>query len=143
MAGYDQIPAAATLKPTAFKAHVDEKKLSDMKQLLALSPIGPAVFENTSQKQGDTLMSTPARKYGMRRDWLTNAKEQWLNEFDWRKHEDEINKIPNYIAKVTGDDGIEFDIHFLALFSEKKDAVPLAFYHGYVYEQLSTHWFVP
>ncbi|WPG99507.1 alpha/beta-hydrolase [Acrodontium crateriforme] len=131
MAGYDQIPTSATLKPTPFKAHVDEKQLSDMKQLLALSPIGPAVFENTSQNQGETLMSTPARKYGMRRDWLANAKEQWLRGFDWRTHEDEINKIPNFMAKVTGDDGIEFDIHFLALFSEKKDAVPLAFYHGW------------
>jgi microsomal epoxide hydrolase len=41
------------------------------------------------------------------------------------------NSFPNYIAHVKDDDGEEFKIHFLALFSKKKDAVPLLYMHGW------------
>lgn len=131
MADYSKVPASAKLQPKPFKAHVDEEKLQHMKQLLKLSPIGPAVFENSSKKQGENLMSNTERKYGMRRDWLSNAKDYWLNNFDWRKHEDYINSFPNFTVPVTDDDGITTDLHFMALFSEKPEAVPIAFYHGW------------
>jgi len=131
MGDYSKIPASAKLQPKPFKAHVDEQKLQDMKELLKLSPIGPAVWENTSKDQGENLMSNTERKHGMRRDWLSNAKDHWLNKFDWRKHEDHINSVPNFTVPITDDDGITIDVHFRALFSEKQDAVPIAFYHGW------------
>ncbi|KAI7038525.1 hypothetical protein KC352_g46784, partial [Hortaea werneckii] len=108
----------------------DDAKLQHMKELLKLSPIGPAVWENTSKDQGDNLMSNTERRFGMRRDWLSNAKDHWLNKFDWRKHEDYINSFPQYTVPIS-DDGITIDVHFMALFSEKPDAVPIAFYHGW------------
>lgn len=131
MADYSKIPASAKLQPKPFKAHVDDEKLKHMKELLKLSPIGPAVWENTSKDQGENLMSNTQRRHGMRRDWLSNAKDHWLNKFDWRQHEDYINSFPQYTVPVTDDDGITLDIHFMALFSEKADAVPIAFYHGW------------
>lgn len=131
MADYSKIPSSATLQPKPFKAHVDDEKLQHMKDLLKLSSIGPAVWENTSKDQGETLLSTPARKHGMRRDWLESAKDEWLNKFDWRKHEDHINSFPNFTVPVTGDDGIKIDVHFMALFSEKADAVPILMTHGW------------
>lgn len=67
----------------------------------------------------------------MRRDYLIAAKEQWLDGFDWRNVEDQINSFPNFTVPITGEDGVEINLHFLALFSEKEDAVPLAFYHGW------------
>jgi microsomal epoxide hydrolase len=33
--------------------------------------------------------------------------------------------------KIVDDDGEEFTIHFAALFSEKKDAVPVMLMHGW------------
>ncbi|CAJ2501522.1 Uu.00g043750.m01.CDS01 [Anthostomella pinea] len=131
MADFSKIPSTATLQPKPFKAHVDEQKLQNMKDLLKLSPVGPAVWENTSKDQGETLLSNPARVHGMRRDWLESAKDQWLNQFDWRKHEDHINSFPNFTVPVTGDDGVTIDMHFMALFSEKQDAVPIVFTHGW------------
>lgn len=83
MADFSKIPAGAKLQSKPFKAHIDDEKLQHMKDLLKLSPIGPAVFENTSKKQGENLMSSTERKYGMRRDWLSNAKDHWLSGFDW------------------------------------------------------------
>lgn len=121
MAGYDKIPSSATLQVKPFKAHVDEKKLSHFKDLLKLSPVGPATFENTSA----------GRRYGMKRDWFEKTKKYWETEFDWRKHEDHINSFPNFTASVKDDEGNSLDIHFLALFSEKPDAIPIAFFHGW------------
>lgn len=131
MANYGKLPSAAKLQPKPFKAHVDDEKLKHMKELLKLSPIGPAVYENTSKDQGDNLMSNTERRYGMRRDWLSNAKDYWLNKFDWRKHEDYINSFPQFTVPVEGEDGVTIDTHFMALFSEKPDAIPIAFYHGW------------
>lgn len=130
-ADFSSVPTNATLSPRPFQAHVADDKLQHMKDLLKLSPVGPAVWENTSNNQGDTLLSDPSRRHGVRRDWLTNAKEHWLNVFDWRKTEDRINSYPNFQVDITGADNTPFSIHFIALFSKKKDAIPIAFYHGW------------
>ncbi|KID84162.1 epoxide hydrolase 1 [Metarhizium guizhouense ARSEF 977] len=121
MANYAKLPAGATLAITPFKAHVAEEKLQHFKTLLHLSPVGPAVFENTHA--GNT--------YGIKRDWLQDAKNTWLNDFDWRKHEDRINSYPNFKTSVQDPQGNTIDVHFLALFSENPHAVPIALFHGW------------
>lgn len=121
MADYNTIPASAKVQPTPFKGHVDQQKLDHFKQLLKLSTIAPAVFENTSN----------GRRYGTERQWLIDAKTTWENGFDWRKWEERINSYPNYTMEITDDDKVTIDIHFLALFSKKSDAIPIAFYHGW------------
>lgn len=47
-----------------------------------------------------------------------------------RHHKGHINSFPQYKVKITDDDGYEFDIHFAALFSDRKDALPKVFLHG-------------
>lgn len=131
MAEYGKIPSGATLKPKPFIININEKKLQDMKELLKLSPIGPAVYENTANNQGETKLSRPDRVFGMRRDWLSDAKDHWLDGFDWRKREERLNSFPHFKVEVTGNDGVVIDVHFMALFSEKPDAIPIAFYHGW------------
>lgn len=121
MADYAKLPADATLDIKPFKAHVDEEKLQHFKKLLELSPIAPAVFENT----------TAGRRYGMSRSWLENAKKFWLNDFDWRRIEDRINSFPNFQATIKDTEGNTIQMQFLALFSEKADAIPIAFFHGW------------
>jgi microsomal epoxide hydrolase len=121
MADYSTLPPGATLQPKPFKAHVPEEKLQLLKDLVKLSPIAAPTFENTNA----------GRHFGMNRDWLANAKEEWTTKFDWRKQEDRINASPNFTVLVKDDSGIEIDVHFLALFSKKKDAIPIAFYHGW------------
>lgn len=121
MTDYAKLPAEATLDLKPFRAHADEAKLQHLKTLLKISPIAPAVFENTHA----------GRKYGVTRDWLENAKHTWLNSFDWRQHEDRINSFPNFKTSVKDTEGNEIEIQFLALFSEKADAIPIAFFHGW------------
>lgn len=121
MADYARLPTGTTLDVKPFTAHVDEDKLLHFKKLLELSPIGPAVFENTNA----------GRRYGMKRDWLEHAKQVWLNDFDWRQQEDRINSFPNFKTSVRDPAGNTVEIQFLALFSEKADAVPIGFFHGW------------
>jgi microsomal epoxide hydrolase len=47
-----------------------------------------------------------------------------------KKHEAHINTFPQFKTKVQDKLG-EFDVHFAALFSEKKDAVPILLLHGW------------
>jgi microsomal epoxide hydrolase len=42
-----------------------------------------------------------------------------------------MNSFPHYIASITDDDGKEYKIHFVALFSDKVDAVPIVLLHGW------------
>ncbi|KJZ76401.1 hypothetical protein HIM_04130 [Hirsutella minnesotensis 3608] len=121
MADFSKLPSKATLDVKPFKANVDEEKLQHFKTLLELSPIGPAVFENTNV----------ARKHGMRRDWLQDAKETWLHSFDWRQYESRINSFPNFKASIRDSEGHTVELHFLAMFSERTDAVPVVFLHGW------------
>lgn len=119
---FDRIPNKATLKPTKFVSHVTDQQLLDFKTLLHLSPIGPETYENTTRTDG---------QYGIGRKWLVDMKDYWLNEYDWRKTEEHINSFPNFTVPIKGRDGDKYTMHFVAMFSEKADAVPVCLLHGW------------
>ncbi|KAK2601880.1 hypothetical protein QQS21_004567 [Conoideocrella luteorostrata] len=121
MADYAKLPSAATIATERFRSNISEDKLQQFKKLLELSPIGPVVYENTNAGQ----------KYGVRRDWLENVKKAWLRDFDWRKFEDRMNSFPSFKAPVQDSMGNSIDIQFFALFSEREDAIPIVFVHGW------------
>ena len=73
MSDYTRLPKKTKVKPRPFEAHSPDDKLSDLKQLIKLSPIGPAVYENQQQD----------RKWGLPRQWLADAKDHWAGQFDW------------------------------------------------------------
>lgn len=125
MADYSTPPSSSKLQIKPFKAHVEQQKIDDFKTLLRLSPVAAPNYENSDPSVAGTV-----RRYGVPRDWILNAKDYWLNKFDWRKHEERINSFPNFTADVKDDLGNELNVHFVALFSEKQDAVPIALYHG-------------
>jgi microsomal epoxide hydrolase len=79
---------------------------------------------------------------------MTEAKEHWLNKFDWygkiddkprrataKKHhrrtcERHTNRFPHFILPIQ-EEGYTLDIHFVALFSKKPDAIPILLLHGW------------
>lgn len=118
---FSTLPRSATLKPTPFKAAISDSELSDFKQLLRLSPVGPKTYEN---------MRTD-RDFGLNHTWFSDAKKHWETNYDWRRCEAHINSFPNYTATIADDDGSEHTVHFAALFSERADAVPIVMFHGW------------
>ncbi|CAI0650536.1 unnamed protein product, partial [Colletotrichum noveboracense] len=90
--------------------------------------ICPKTWENTQEAFGTT------------HEWLSNAKAAWIDSarFSWRSHEARINAIPNFLFTLPLADidakwerGLEYDIHFFALFSDRKDAIPVLLLHGF------------
>lgn len=118
MADFGTFPSSVQLDVTPFTAHVNEAALKDFKQLIRLSPVGPPTFESCGLH---------GRRYGVTNEWLANAKDHWVSQFDWRRHEDQINSFPNFTAHVKdfNELGHTLDVHFIALFSQRKDATPL------------------
>ncbi|KAF2866360.1 hypothetical protein BDV95DRAFT_584598 [Massariosphaeria phaeospora] len=106
-----------------FHLHIDEQKLQDMKDLVRLSPLAKDCFETRDLHD---------RELGVTGEWMREAKRVWLGEWEWREHEAHINTFPQFQAAVPDDDdGAIFSIHFVALFSERHDAIPLVFLHGW------------
>ena len=47
-------------------------------------------------------------EYGTNLDYLKQFCAYWLDEYDWRKHESEINRFSHRLAEVDG-----VDLHFI------------------------------
>jgi pimeloyl-ACP methyl ester carboxylesterase len=81
----------------------------------------------------DRLETTDWR-YGANWDYMKALADYWTSRFDWRKAEANLNRYPQFLARV-GD----FDIHFYHVKGSGPKAVPLVLTHGWpgsVYEFL-------
>jgi pimeloyl-ACP methyl ester carboxylesterase len=65
-------------------------------------------------------------QYGANLSYMKELAEYWLDKFDWRKVEDEINQYPNYIAEIDG-----INVHFIHIRGKGKISVPLIITHGW------------
>lgn len=117
---FSSLPSGVLKTPERFTLRVPEQELEEFKQLLKLSKIGPETWYNRQE----------GGQFGVTREWLIKAKDAWLG-FDWRKHEDRINSFPNFMSKVENADLGTMSIHFVALFSNREDALPVVFLHGW------------
>lgn len=118
---FNTLPKGVTGKPEPLTLHVPETDLSEFRELVKLSKVGSSTWWN---RQNDP-------QYGVSREWLIQAKEAWLNNFDWRKHEAYINSFPNFKIPIEDPETGRINIHFAALFSARRDAIPVIFLHGF------------
>lgn len=58
--------------------------------------------------------------------YLKELAEYWRTGYDWRAHEAELNKHPQYLTTIDGQ-----NIHFLHVRSPEPDALPLMLLHGW------------
>lgn len=119
MSQFSKVPPQALKQPEPFSLHVSDEDVEEFKSLLNLSKIGPVTWENS--REG----------FGVTREWLSDTKDFWLQQFDWRHQEKLINSFPNFKATVTDPVHDSLSIHFVALFSNKPDAIPIVFLHGW------------
>lgn len=118
---FNTLPSNIPGKPEPFTFRVPEEELVEFRELLKLSKVGPSNWWNQQKNL----------QFGVSREWLTEAKETWLTSFDWRKHEEYINKFPNFKIAIKDHEAGQINIHFAALFSTRKDAIPVIFMHGF------------
>jgi pimeloyl-ACP methyl ester carboxylesterase len=96
-----------------FEVRVDDAVLADLRTRLELTRI-PDQIEDTGWE------------YGIPLDYLRDLVEYWRESYDWRKHEAQLNELPNFRTTVDGQ-----SIHFVHARSEHPDAYPLLLMHGW------------
>lgn len=96
-----------------FSIHVDDKTLDDLRNRLSNTrwPDAPA----------DAGWS-----YGTNLDYLKELVDYWIKQYDWRRHEAALNKLPQF--KATIDD---ISIHFIHVKGKGTSPRPLILTHGW------------
>ena len=65
-------------------------------------------------------------KYGSNLDYMREISSYWVNDFDWRKHEAEINKYSNFTTIVD-----DIEMHFIHKKGSSSNSTPLLLMHGW------------
>ena len=65
-------------------------------------------------------------EYGTNIDYMKKISDYWVNKFDWKKHEEKINKFSNFITDVNG-----INIHYIIEKGSGSNPTPLLLMHGW------------
>ena len=101
-------------QPRPFTIHVPDEKLAAIRARVAAYPWFPA----PANEQGFA--------YGMSTPVMQELQRYWLEQYDWRKAEAELNRHPQFTAEVGGQ-----TIHFVHVVGEAKGKRPLLITHGW------------
>ncbi|WWC91421.1 uncharacterized protein L201_006367 [Kwoniella dendrophila CBS 6074] len=126
---YSNPPFKPTISLEPFKISIPDKDLEDLKILIGLSRLPKETYENKNTEPN--RFNKQNNNFGVSRKWLDETRTYWVDQYDWRKQESRINSQPAFTAQVKNKDGLEYKIHFAALFSNKKDAIPIILSHGW------------
>lgn len=107
------LESLAMTNPTAFQIAVPEDQLADLKYRLEHTrwPDEPA---DAGWAIGTNL------------DYMKRLTDYWINQYDWRQAEAELNAVANFKVSIDG-----IDLHFVHQPSRNPDAVPLLLLHGW------------
>jgi len=64
--------------------------------------------------------------YGASLSYMKELADYWINNFNWRNTENEINRHGNFIAQIDG-----YKIHFLHIKGKGEKSIPLILTHGW------------
>lgn len=76
--------------------------------------------------------------FGTSEKYLKELTDYWLNEYDWKKYEEQLNQYPQYLADV---DGIQ--IHFQHIKGKGENSKPLILTHGWPDSFYRFHKIIP
>lgn len=65
-------------------------------------------------------------KYGSNLTYMKELCDYWVNEFNWRQQEKELNKFPQFTTPIDG-----LDLHFIYEKGSSDNAKPLLIAHGW------------
>ena len=65
-------------------------------------------------------------EYGSNLNYMKEISNYWINDFDWRKHESEINKFSNFTTNID-----DIAIHFIHEKGSGNSPMPLLLMHGW------------
>ena len=71
-------------------------------------------------------LDAPDLRYGVSWDYMKALAKYWIEQYDWRKAEANLNRYPQFLARV-GD----YDIHFYHIKGRGPKPLPLILTHGW------------
>ncbi|KAL8806556.1 MAG: hypothetical protein Q9200_004988 [Gallowayella weberi] len=102
----------------SFKISVPQHSLDQLKQRLSLTSL-PDELEDSAWEYGAPLAD------------VKRLLQHWQEKYDWRRHEGQMNQLPQYMTRISVKDFDDLDIHFVHQTSSVKHAIPLLFVHGW------------
>ena len=102
-----------TGKPTAFKLHVPDAEIADLRDRL------------NRTRYPDQAPGEPWA-YGTDVDYLRELVEYWRSRFDWRAQEAALNAFPQFRIALA-----DVDLHYLHVPGVGPDPLPLLLLHGW------------
>jgi pimeloyl-ACP methyl ester carboxylesterase len=104
-------PSDASIRPFAF--HASDEDLADLKRRI-----------QATRWPERELVADGAQ--GVQLELMQKLADYWVNEYDWRRCEAQLNALPNFITEIDG-----LDIHFIHVRSKHEDALPIIVTHGW------------
>jgi pimeloyl-ACP methyl ester carboxylesterase len=101
----------AAIRPFTF--HASDEDLADLRRRIAA----------TKWSERETVADTTQ---GVQLGTMQKLASYWATEYDWRKAEAKLNRLPQFITTIDG-----LDIHFIHVRSKHKNALPLIITHGW------------
>ncbi|KAF9005506.1 Alpha/Beta hydrolase protein [Cyathus striatus] len=104
---------------SSYRIDVADDKIQQLKQKLALT-----VFPDELEDAG--------WDYGVPLTDVKRLVTHWKDDYDWKKHEAELNEeLPQFTRDIEVDGHGALNIHYVHKKSEVVDAIPLLFVHGW------------
>jgi len=95
------------------KINVPEAQLTDLRERLART------------RFPDDIIGS-GWSYGFDREYLHSLRDYWLNDFDWRRQEQDWGQLPHFQAEIQG-----LKIHFIHVRGAGKRPLPIIVTHGW------------
>ncbi len=106
-----------------FRINVPEEALVDLRRRLAA----------TRWPDQETVSD---RSQGMQLTTMKEVVRYWERDYDWRKAESKLNRLPQFVTRIDG-----VDIYFIHVRSRHSNALPLIMTHGWpgsIFELIKT-----
>ena len=99
----------------SFEIHIQDEEVARMMRLIRDTRLPDQPF-----------VPDVSWDYGVDLTWLKEMKEKWLNEFDWREVEKQMNEWDHFMVRIEG-----VKLHYIHVKSAREDAVPILLSHGW------------
>src|SRR5678810_843838 len=109
--GNGQATDRTAIRP--FRVNVPEADLTELRRRI------------NATRWPDRELVTDASQ-GVQLGTIQKLARYWASEYNWRKCEEKLNALPNFITEIDG-----LDIHFIHVRSEHENALPLIVTHGW------------
>lgn len=119
-APWGQLPPSVTIAVQSTQLSIPRRVVKSFEKEISHQRDFQITWENS---QAD-------RRFGVNHEWMSMALQHWRDKFSWKDVEASTNRHPHFMTNITIDT-TELQIHFMAIFSKKTDAIPIAFFHGW------------